>query len=131
MQQNETSEKLFGWSSFFCCVFDEVHHALKDHPYRVIAHRIKAWTASNNQRIQVVGLSASLTYAVGHRAVEQALSDLCDDLDVSVMISPTSEELISGGYIPQDDIIETMHKPWEVPQGVLQGKWTDTNYWTI
>lgn len=79
----------------------------------------------------MVGLSASLTYAVGHRAVEQALSDLCDDLDVSVMISPTSEELISGGYIPQDDIIETMHKPWEVPQGVLQGKWTDTNYWTI
>lgn len=120
LQQSEL--KLFDWSNFFCCIFDEVHHALKEHPYRIIAHRVKAWISSNRQRIQVVGLSASLTYAVGHRAVEQALVNLCDDLDVTVMISPTSEELVAGGYTPQDDTIETMQKPWQVPKGVLDGK---------
>ena len=98
-----------------------MHHVLKEHPYRIIAHRIKAWTLSNSQRIQVVGLSASLTYAVGHREVENALRHLCDDLDVRKMISPTEADLISGGYQPQDDTIETMHKPWEVPKGVLDG----------
>ena len=66
-------------------------------------------------------MSASLTYAVGHREVENALRHLCDDLDVRKMISPTEEDLISGGYQPQDDTIETMHKPWEVPKGVLDG----------
>lgn len=112
---------MFEWSNFFCCIFDEVHHALKEHPYRIIAHRIKASISSNCNRIQVIGLSASLTYAVGHKAVEQALKNLCDDFTVTKMISPTSEELIDGGYVPQDDTIETMHKPWELPRGVLDG----------
>jgi glycine cleavage system regulatory protein len=67
---------------------------LKEHPYRVIAHRIKEWTTTHDRKIQIVGLSASLTYAVGHRAVENALNNLCDDLNVSKMISPTPEELI-------------------------------------
>lgn len=68
-----------------------------------------------------MGLSASLTYAVGHRAVEEALNNLCDDLDVTKMISPSDEELLLGGYLPQDDTIEMMHKPWDVPKGVLDG----------
>lgn len=122
LQQNESSKAMFAWSKFFCCVFDEVHHALKEHPYRIIAHRIKSWTQSCCQKIQVLGLSASLTYAVGHRAVEDALTNLCDDLAVTVMISPTSEELIDGGYVPNDGDIESWHKPWEVPEGVLDGK---------
>ena len=78
--------------------------------------------SSNHHRIQMVGLSASLTYAVGQKSVEQALKNLCDDLIVTKMISPTSEELVDGGYVPQDDTIETMHRPWELPIGVLDGK---------
>lgn len=72
--------------------------------------------------MQVVGLSASLTYAVEHKAVEQALESLCNDLAVKKMISPTLEELKRSGYIPQDDLIETMQKPWNVPDGVIPGE---------
>eukprot|EP00580_Thalassiosira_gravida_P013410 CAMPEP_0201682464 /NCGR_PEP_ID=MMETSP0494-20130426/51630_1 /ASSEMBLY_ACC=CAM_ASM_000839 /TAXON_ID=420259 /ORGANISM="Thalassiosira gravida, Strain GMp14c1" /LENGTH=126 /DNA_ID=CAMNT_0048166223 /DNA_START=447 /DNA_END=827 /DNA_ORIENTATION=- len=105
LQQTETKTKWFTWSNFFACVFDEVHHVLKDHPYRIIAHGIKAWELNEKQRVQVVGLSASLTYAVEHRAVEQALANLCHDLSVTKMISPTEEELKKSGYVPQDDSI--------------------------
>lgn len=70
----------------------------------------------------MVGLSASLTYAVEHKAVKEALANLCHDLSVQKMISPTEEELIASGYIPQDDSIETMKKPWDVPEGVIPGK---------
>jgi ERCC4-related helicase len=122
LQQTEPDNKWFRWSNFFACVFDEVHHVLKEHPYRVIAHSIKAWEENQKHRIQVVGLSASLTYAVEHKAVEQALANLCYDLSISKMISPTEEELKKSGYIPQDDSIETMHKPWVVPDGVMPGK---------
>ena len=92
-------------------VFDEVHHVLKDHPYRIIAHGIQKWENDRSQRIQVIGLSASLTYAVEHKAVEQALSNLCHDLSVTKMISPSDEELIKSGYIPQDDNIEPRKLP--------------------
>ena len=118
LQQTET-KSTFSWSNFFAVVFDEVHHVLKDHPYRIIAHDIKAWEKNKKQRIQVVGLSASLTYAVEHKAVEQALASLCHDLSVTKMISPSEEELKQAGYIPQDDSIETMKKPWDVPDVVI------------
>lgn len=115
---------MFEWSNFFACVFDECHHIIKDHPYRIIAHGIKAWESfnANEQRVQILGLSASLTYAVSHVAVERALSNLCHDLSVTKMISPTEEELLSGGYKPQDDNIETIQKPWDVPDGVVPGE---------
>ena len=103
-------------------VFDEVHHVLKDHPYRIIAHGIKKWEKDRSQRIQVIGLSASLTYAVEQKAVEQALSNLCHDLSVTRMISPSDEELLKSGYIPMDDNIETMKKPWHIPDGVIPGE---------
>ena len=97
-----------------------MHHVLKQHPYRIIAHSIKEWNERNQDRsIQTIGLSASLTYAVGPKEVQSALRSLCYDLSVTKMISPTQEELISGGYIPNDGNIETMQKPWEVPDGVV------------
>jgi len=119
LQQVEAEKKLFAWSNFFACVFDECHHIIKDHPYRVIAQGINAWQSHYNNRIQILGLSASLTYAVGHKAVEAALGNLCYDLSVTNMISPTEEELMSAGYTPKDDVIEQMHEPWNVPDGVV------------
>ena len=120
----EADKKMFSWSNFFACIFDEVHHVLKDHPYRIIAHGIKAWESfhQHNHRVHILGMSASLTYAVGHRAVEQALASLCHDLSLTKMISPTEEELMLAGYVPQDDSIETMQKPWDVQDGVIPGK---------
>ncbi len=98
-----------------------MHHVLKQHPYRIIAHSIKDWTERNHHRtIQTIGLSASLTYAFGQKEVESALRSLCYDLSATKMISPTQDELISGGYVPSDDKIETMERPWQVPNGVVQ-----------
>lgn len=96
----------------------------------IIAHGIRAWKHYSDQRIQVIGLSASLTYAVEYKAVEQALANLCADLDVTKMISPSEQDLINGGYIPQDDMIETMKKPWDVPVGVIPGK-SAIIYWVL
>ena len=80
----------------------------------IIAHGIMAWQSLNSdEKIQVIGLSASLTYAVEYKAVEQALANLCADLAVTKMISPSEQDLVNGGYIPQDDMIETMKKPWD------------------
>ena len=31
----------FGWDTFSVCVFDEVHHMLKDHPYRRLALNLR------------------------------------------------------------------------------------------
>ena len=97
---------------------------MKDHPYRIIAHGIKAHNESNEKQaqVQILGLSASLTYAVQHKAVEDALANLCLDLSVTKMISPTEEELKNSGYVPQDDNIETMQKAWDVPDGVIPGR---------
>ncbi|KAL7464594.1 hypothetical protein ACHAXS_004935, partial [Conticribra weissflogii] len=119
LQQVEAEKKLFAWSNFFACVFDECHHIIKDHPYRIIAHGINAWQSHYDHRIQILGLSASLTYAVGHKAVEAALGNLCYDLSVTNMISPTEEELLAAGYTPKDDFIEQMHEPWNAPEGVV------------
>lgn len=127
LQQREPKNEWFAWSNYFACVFDEVHHVLKEHPYRIIARSIKAWGEKQYQRIQVVGLSASLTYAVERKAVEQALANLCHDLSISKMICPTEEELKESGYIPQVDSIETIHQPWSVPDGVIPGKDRSTN----
>ncbi len=97
-----------------------MHHVLKQHPYRIIAHSIKEWNEQNHDRsIQTIGLSASLTYAVGQREVQSALRSICYDLSITRMISPSHEELSSGGYIPNDGNIETMQKPWQVPTGVV------------
>lgn len=118
MQQTEVS--LFSWSNYWLCVFDEVHHVLKQHPYRVIAHGIKEWNERNDcAPIQTIGLSASLTYAVGQKEVESALRSLCYDLSITRMISPSQDELISGGYIPNDDSIETPKRLWQVPRGIV------------
>lgn len=48
------------WATFSVVVFDEVHHVLKDHPYRKLAASLRRSGAAP----RVLGLSASLTYAV-------------------------------------------------------------------
>ncbi len=54
--------------------------------------------------------------------MEAALGNLCYDLSVTNMISPTEEELLAAGYTPKDDFIEQMHEPWNAPEGVVPGE---------
>eukprot|EP00929_Paragymnodinium_shiwhaense_P107725 TRINITY_DN74099_c0_g1_i1.p1 TRINITY_DN74099_c0_g1~~TRINITY_DN74099_c0_g1_i1.p1 ORF type:complete len:638 (-),score=142.68 TRINITY_DN74099_c0_g1_i1:285-1925(-) len=110
----------FGWGCFAICVFDEVHHVLKDHPYRKLAHGLRAHNkdVSNGGIVQVLGLSASLTYAVGEASVKKALEALFRDLGLEKTISVSDEELRAGGYDPPHHEVEIAH-PRLVPEGVV------------
>jgi len=77
---------------------------LKDHPYRMIALAIPKW----NEGIQVVGMSASLTYAVGEVHVMKELGRLTRELGIETTVSPTTAELVEGGYTPQLDNVEVL-----------------------
>jgi len=120
----QTKESNFGWSLFSICIFDEVHHVLKHHPYRHLAHGIKKYSeehrigGSNKNKIQVIGLSASLTYAVGETGIQKALRNLSQDLSLQNMIRVSDNELIRGGYKPPSDELEII-QPRTDPEGII------------
>jgi ERCC4-related helicase len=80
------------WDKFSLIVFDEVHHVIKDHPYRT--HRL----SRSNNTPRVVGLTASLTYAVGADKVRNASQELCRELRISKIEVASEAELRLGGY---------------------------------
>ena len=104
----------FGWKRFCICVFDEVHHVLKDHPYRKLAQSLRR----SSSNVQVVGLSASLTYAVGEADVRRALQRMCDDLGLEGMVSVDDAELRAGGYTPPHGEVELVTVSAQ-PEGVV------------
>lgn len=114
----------FEWNIFKVCVFDEVHHVLKDHPYRFLAHGIRSYVQQNHSSIeeergiQIIGLSASLTYAVGQVEVQKALVNLTRDLMMEEMISVSDDELRTGGYNPPQGDVEISH-PSILPEGIV------------
>jgi superfamily II DNA or RNA helicase len=86
-----------GWQSFRLVIFDEVHHVLKDHPYRKMAHGICKLEAGKGVP-QILGLTASLTYAVGEKQVEASVKSICEDLRIKKMSSADMSELQAAGY---------------------------------
>lgn len=104
----------FHWKEICICVFDEVHHVLKNHPYRKIALSLK----KNNTDVQIIGLSASLTYAVGEKGVTNTLNRLGRELGIEKMVSPSEEDLLAGGYVPQKENIE-IDSYRDTPEGVV------------
>lgn len=105
----------FQWGIFKLVVFDEVHHVLKDHPYRKLALSLSRLPKAPH----VLGLSASLTYAVGERKVEQDLSRICRELQIQHMATADSNELQAGGYHSQPAAAPTVSLPTVLPEGVL------------
>uniref|UniRef100_A0A7S4V2U7 RNA helicase n=1 Tax=Alexandrium monilatum TaxID=311494 RepID=A0A7S4V2U7_9DINO len=110
------------WSAFRLVVFDEVHHVLKDHPYRKLAQHL---AQVNGSAPRVLGLTASLTYAVGEKQVEAAIRRLCTDLRIASMASATDEELRSSGYhaLKAKAEVEPVDIPGAVPAGVVPAAW--------
>lgn len=110
-----------GWERYELIVFDEVHHVLKDHPYRNIALSLKDWREQNptSPKVQIVGLSASLTYAVRKEAITKTLNRICRELAIERMESPTVEELEQGGYISQHGRNVEVEHCGDVPEGVM------------
>ena len=85
----------FQWYCFDTLVFDEVHHVIKDHPYRHLAMSLR----SSGKVPRVVGLTASLTYAVGRRGIEKNVQKLCDELRIEKIEHASDDELLHGGYL--------------------------------
>lgn len=109
----------YEWSAFCLVIYDEVHHVLKDHPYRHIALSIKHWHRDQGmQKLQVLGLSASLTYDVVPVRIKATLDRLCRELSIEVMLSPSVAELELDGYVSQHGRNVEVALAREVPEGV-------------
>jgi ERCC4-related helicase len=83
------------WGRFKVVVFDEVHHVLKDHPYRSLALKL----LHSGYHPRVIGLTASLTYAVGTEKISKSVKKLCQELSITRIEHATDAELRSGGYL--------------------------------
>jgi ERCC4-related helicase len=90
----QQSSSGLAWSNFSCVVFDEVHHVLKNHPYRKLAQSLKR-SGSATLRL---GLSASLSYAVGDVKLSKSVLKLCAELQIEHVAHATTAELQHDGY---------------------------------
>ena len=86
----------FAYSTFALIVFDEIHHVIKQHPYRTIALHLLALPDPP----QILGLSASLTYAIGADRIQNVIESLCTELriDAGCIFTATPQQLIDDGY---------------------------------
>lgn len=105
------------WDMMKTIVFDEVHHVLKEHPYRKLAFSLHR----NAARPRVLGLTASYTYAIGEKETKSALQRMCNELRVTNLETASFEELRTGGYHAAEIKPEIPHAEMkhEVPEGVL------------
>lgn len=86
------------WSRFSVVVFDEVHHVVKNHPYRRLALALRKHVEASASAPRIIGLTASYTYAVGEEAVRKSLQRLCDELMFTKLETASEEELETSGY---------------------------------
>jgi hypothetical protein len=85
-------EEIFSWDRFRVVVFDEVHHVIKNHPYRVLAFGLR----ESGCKPRIIGLTASLTYSVDK--IGKSVSKLCKELQISCIEHADDRELREGGY---------------------------------
>jgi ERCC4-related helicase len=90
------SNSNFCYESFGLIIFDEVHHVVKKHPYRKIARSL----ACISPVPLILGLTASLTYAMGSSRIQTAIVELCTELNLpgASIFSASQDELIADGY---------------------------------
>ncbi len=88
-------EKLFQWDRFSAVIFDEVHHVIKNHPYRHLAFGLK----ESGCKPRIIGLTASLTYCSGSAdKIAKSVDRLCKELQISCIEHADDRELREGGY---------------------------------
>ena len=92
--QARDPDGLLAWSSFRLVAFDEVHHVLKDHPYRKLAASMRRSGCCG----RVLGLSASLTYAVDRAGVEATVGRLCHELGEAAVEVASAAEMEADGF---------------------------------
>ena len=96
----QRGEPTFAWSAFSAVVFDEVHHVIKDHPFRSLAMKLRASGCSP----RVIGLTASLTYAIGKEKINNSMQKLCFELRIET-IEHASDKELRDGRVPR-------RRPW-------------------
>jgi len=113
--------KCLQWASIRLVVFDEVHHVLKDHPYRKLALDLRRFIDACNPAPQILGLTASLTYAVGAKQVEAAIARITAELHISVMATASENEMREAGFLGTraEAEVQTVEVPGVVPIGVV------------
>eukprot|EP00808_Paulinella_micropora_P002659 g26380.t1 len=87
-----------GWDALCLLLFDEVHHVLKDHPYRKLALALQRHHAGGGTPVQVVGLTALLSYAVTPAKIERAKNQLCRELGIQAMPYVPKTDLLRDGF---------------------------------
>jgi len=83
---------LLDWPVFEHVTFDEVHHVLKDHPYRKLAKRLPP-------EVGVLGLTASLSYAVADSGIRKSIRELTSELGIGHVATASTQELEASGYL--------------------------------
>lgn len=107
------------WPKFKTVVFDEVHHVIKQHPYRHLALSLRA----SGHQPRLLGLTASYTYAVEKKDVKLQLSQMCAELRITNLMTADKEELKSCGYHALGAQAEKhTNLEMERPHGVLAPK---------
>lgn len=88
----------FNLHNFKHIVFDEIHHVIKRHPYRLIARKLSGLSIQPPPLI--LGLTASLTYAIGEIQIQRSIQDLCYELNLPTdcIMTATPQQLRSDGY---------------------------------
>ncbi|CAM9140821.1 unnamed protein product, partial [Hapterophycus canaliculatus] len=102
-QRSPSGLESLRWGAFRVVVFDEVHHVLKDHPYRKLAlslHRsaLQPPSSPTYGEPRVVGLTASYSYAVGDAKTKTSLTKMCHELRITKTETASREELKGSGY---------------------------------
>jgi ERCC4-related helicase len=113
LMQQARGESHLSWSRISLVVFDEVHHVLKDDPMRKLALSISNSKSVIN--VQILGLSASLSYAMTEGKVTLDLQRLCNELRVLKMASATPEELAASGFTANTAEPELLAMPLAAP----------------
>ena len=103
----------YGFQNFTRIIFDEVHHVIKKHPYRLIARGIQTLMHDKENTPLILGLSASLTYALGSDSIEEAIHALCTELNLPYneksIFTVSNKELVADGYqIPHQDLVSSL-----------------------
>ena len=106
----------FGWSSFDTIIIDEVHHVLKEHPYRKLALSLRKSGAVP----RVLGLTASLTYVVTEERMKASVQLICEELAItSQLIIVSQDELTTAGY--HGGVVKPDMRLMPVPSQLING----------
>ena len=89
----------------------QVYHVLKEHPFRKLALELRKAPAPP----RILGLTASLTYAVNEPKIKKDVARICKELQVQYLPYVSEEELRQDGYTTLGTQAEVL--PYQVPSG--------------